>query len=125
MSTSCARVALVCGAVLASCFPGSIAHAGGSGLNVAVVVNQASSNSVELGNYYCEKRHVPSQNLLRIHWAGPDTLWTNSDFQGNLLGPLRDMLSSRGLTSQIEYIVLSMDIPFHTANTDIVNGTSS
>jgi hypothetical protein len=29
--------------------------AGGSGLNVVVVVNQNSPNSVELGNYYCEK----------------------------------------------------------------------
>jgi hypothetical protein len=38
---------------------------GGSGLNVIVVVNQNSSNSVELGNYYCEKRQVPPQNVLR------------------------------------------------------------
>ena len=37
--------------------------AGGSGLNVVVVVNQNSTNSVQLGNYYCEKRQVPPQNL--------------------------------------------------------------
>ncbi len=33
--------------------------AGGSGLNVVVVVNQNSTNSVQLGNYYCEKRQIP------------------------------------------------------------------
>src|SRR5512146_166647 len=44
------------------------AGAGGSGLNTVVVVNQASSNSCELGNYYCERRQVPPENLLRIDW---------------------------------------------------------
>src|SRR5690242_2711423 len=39
-----------------SCFWAMQLLAGGSGLNVVVVVNQASTNSVALGNYYCEKR---------------------------------------------------------------------
>ena len=48
-------------------------QAGGSGLNVVVVVNQNSSNSVQLGNYYREQRHVPPQNFLRINWPGTNT----------------------------------------------------
>ena len=40
--------------------------AGGSGLNVIVVVNQNSTNSVQLGNRYCEQRGVPPQNVLRM-----------------------------------------------------------
>src|ERR1039457_2593052 len=39
--------------------------AGGSGLNIVVVVNQHSTNSVQLGNYYCEQRQVPPQNVLK------------------------------------------------------------
>src|ERR1039457_5985951 len=62
--------------------------AGGSGLNVVVVVNQNSTNSVQLGNYYCEKRRVPPQNYLRINWPGGNTEWTNSDFQNYLYVPL-------------------------------------
>ena len=31
--------------------------ASGSGLNIVVVVNQNSTDSVQLGNYYCEKRN--------------------------------------------------------------------
>src|ERR1035437_6785295 len=55
--------------------------AGGSGLNVVVVVNQHSTNSVQLGNYYCERRGVPPQNLLRINWTGGNVNWTRSDFE--------------------------------------------
>src|SRR5258707_8416989 len=92
---------------------GMDAFAGGSGLNVVVVVNQNSTNSVQLGNYYCEKRQVPPQNYLRINWASTNIIdWTNSDFQTYLLAPLNSMLTSRQLTNQIDYVVLSMDIPY-------------
>ena len=45
-------------------------QAGGSGLNTVVIVNQNSSNSCELANYYCQERQVPPQNVLYINWAG-------------------------------------------------------
>ena len=87
--------------------------AGGSGLNVVVVVNQNSTNSVQLGNYYCEKRGVPPQNLLRItNWTGGNLEWTTSDFTNSLINPLLSMISSRGLANQIDYVVLSMDFPY-------------
>src|SRR5205809_3006424 len=84
---------------------------GGSGLNVVVVVNQNSTNSVQLGNYYCEQRHVPPQNLLRINWTGSIVEWSNTDYTTYLLNPLQTMLAVRQLTNQIDYVVLSMDIP--------------
>jgi uncharacterized protein (TIGR03790 family) len=91
--------------------------AGGSGLNVVVVVNQNSTNSVQLGNYYCERRGVPPQNFLRINWIGGNVVWTASDFETSLLNPLVAMLAGRGLTNQVDYIVLSMDIPYRVAAT--------
>jgi len=101
------------------------AFAGGSGLNTVVVVNQASSNSIELGNYFCEKRQVPPDNVLRISWSGGNILWSSDQFQTNLLTPLLNMLAARQLTNQIDYVVLSMDIPFQTANGTVLNGTTS
>src|SRR5436190_22968 len=89
-----------------------LCQGGGSGLNVVVVVNQNSTNSVQLGNYYCEKRQVPPQNLLRINWPGDNTGWTNSDFGTYLLNPLNAEIANRQLTNQIDYVVLCMDIPF-------------
>ena len=101
--------------------------AGGSGLNVAVVVNQSSTNSVQLGNYYCEQRGVPPQNLLRINWSGSIVEWSLSDFTNTLRNPLVAMLASRQLTNQIDYVLLSMDIPYRVYNggTMMQSGTNS
>src|SRR5580700_11527286 len=79
------------------------AWAGESGLNVIVVVNQNSTNSLQLGNDYCERRGVPPQNLLRMtNWTGGSINWQQSDFESYLLNPLLAMISGRGLTNQAE-----------------------
>jgi uncharacterized protein (TIGR03790 family) len=97
--------------------------AGGSGLNVVVVVNQSSTNSVLLGNYYRAQRQVPPQNVLRINWTGARNEWTVNDFNNTLLNPFLAMLVSRQLTNQIDYVVLSMDIPYRVGDT--TNGFNS
>src|SRR6266850_5573982 len=104
---------------------GANALGGGSGLNTIVVVNQSSSNSVEIGNYYCERRQVPPENLLRINWPGGNISWTNSEFQTVLLNPLLDLIARRQLGGTIDYVVLSMDIPFQTIYDGVANGTTS
>ena len=90
--------------------------AGGSGLNVVVVVNQNSTNSVQLGNYYCEKRQVPPQNVLRTSWTGGNVSWQKSDFQSVILNPLLAMLTARQLRTQTDYVLLSMDFPYRVEN---------
>lgn len=101
-------------------------YAGGSGLNTVVVINQSSSNSCALANYFCERRLVPPENILRLSWLGNNISWTSNEFVTILLDPLSEMLTGRGLTNQINYVVLSMDIPFQTIwNTTNVNSTTS
>lgn len=95
-------------------------RAGGSGLNAIVIVNQTSSNSCILANYYCEKRSLPPENLLKISWAGGNISWSGTEFTTQLLNPILEALSARQLANQIEYVVLSMDIP----HTTIFNGTN-
>lgn len=99
--------------------------AGGSGLNVVVVANQNSSNSLQLANYYCEKRGVPPQNVVRINWAGGNDIWSKSAFESTLLNPLLATLASRQLTNQIDYVVLSMDIPYRVTETNGANATTA
>ena len=101
------------------------ALAGGSGLNTLVVINQNSSNSIALGNYYAERRAVPPENILRIAWTGGDISWDGTQFQTNLLQPLLNAITARGLTNQIHYVVLSMDIPYSTIQSNMYNGTTS
>ena len=97
--------------------------AAGSGLNLVLVVNQNSSESVELGNYYAERRQLPPQNILRIQWPGGNVQWTQSEYESVLLSPLLAMLASRQLTNQIDYVLLSMDIPYRVTTT--TNGDNS
>lgn len=102
------------------------AWAGGSGLNVIVVVNQNSTNSVQLGNDYCQQRGVPPQNLLRMtNWTGGSVDWAPADFQTQLLNPLLAMITSRGLTNQAQYVLLSMDIPYRVTDGSNEDGTTS
>lgn len=100
--------------------------AGGSGLNVLVVVNATSTNSVELGNYYCERRQVPPQNVLRLGgWTGDNLSWTRSQFQSLLLVPLLEQIEARRLDHQIEFVLLSMDIPYQVTEAGSVNSTTA
>ena len=94
--------------------------AGGSGLNVVVIANASSSNSLQLANYYCEKRGVPPQNVLRINWTGSSIVWTRAELDTHIRTPLNAMLASQGLGNQIEFLLLSMDIPYRVTNTTTV-----
>jgi len=102
------------------------ARAGGSGLNVIVVVNQHSTNSVHLGNDYCELRGVPPQNVLRMtNWTGGAITWSTNDFQADLLNPLLAMLNDRGLGQQAQFVLLSMDIPYRVTDGSSQNSTTA
>ena len=59
-----------------------------------------------------QTRQVPPQNLLRVNWTGVNTRWSPADFSNVLSVPFQSMLASRQLTNQIDYVVLSMDIPY-------------
>ena len=99
--------------------------AGGSGFNVVVVANGNSPNSLALANYYCQRRGIPSLNVLRISWSGGNTSWTRSQFESVLLNPLLAMIVSRGLSGQIDYVALAMDIPFVVSDSSGANSTTS
>jgi uncharacterized protein (TIGR03790 family) len=91
-----------------------------------VVVNQNSTNSVQLGNDYCELRGVPPQNMLRLtNWTGGPINWSPAEFQTQLLNPLLAAIASRGLTRQAQLVVLSMDIPYRVTDGNSENSTTS
>lgn len=101
------------------------AEAGGSGLNTVVIINQSSSNSCALGNYFRERRQIPPENVIHINWSGGNISWSTNDFQTTLLTPVLTALNQRHLTNQIDLVVLSMDIPFQTVNGSSVNSTTA
>lgn len=95
-------------------------------MNTVLVVNQTSSNSCILANYYSERRLINAENILRVSWSGNNISWTSNEFASLLLNPLSQMLVERALTNQITCVVLSMDIPFQTIwNSTNINSTTS
>lgn len=100
-------------------------RAGGSGLNVAIIINQDSTNSIQLGNYYREQRNIPPQNVFRIYWPGSNLNWTLSNYNTVLLNPFTSALTNRLLTNQIDYVVLSMDIPYRIDGDNTGNNENS
>jgi len=101
--------------------------AGGSGYNVAVVVNLNSTNSMQLANAYCEARGVPPQNILRLNyqWSGGSISCSQDELQNQLLVPLLNTLQSRNLTNQIQFVLLSMDFPYRVSATNGENSSTS
>lgn len=118
------RAAILC--ILSTVLAVSLAWAGGSGLNVIVVVNQNSTKSVQLGNDYCELRGVPPQNVLRLtNWTGGSIVWSPGDFRTNLLSPLLDLVATQGVARQAQFVLLSMDIPYRIQDGSGENSTTS
>ncbi len=102
------------------------ARAGNSGLNVIVVVNQNSTNSVQLGNAYREQRGVPPQNVFRMTgWSGGNVSWPRTNLYTLLINPLLAMVAQRGLTNQATVVLLSMDIPYFAEDGDERTSTTS
>ena len=118
------RLRILAGLVVVLC--PFFALAGGSGLNVLVVVNPNSPNSLALGNYYCERRLVPPQNVLRLqNWTGGNLTWSRGEFNQALFQPLLNALATRGLARQVDFVLLSMDIPYEVTEAGSVNSTTS
>jgi uncharacterized protein (TIGR03790 family) len=119
------RPAVIC--AFASALTAISSWGGGSGLNVAVIVNQNSSNSVQLANDYCEQRGVPPQNVLFLtnQWSGGSVYCATDEFQTNLVIPLLNKLQNENLANQIQIVLFSMDIPYQLAGSNGLNSTTS
>ncbi|MBS1105486.1 MAG: hypothetical protein H6Q91_988 [Deltaproteobacteria bacterium] len=87
---------------------------------VLIVVNGASPVSLAIGNYYREKRNVPSANVVTLTIPLADATLANSvqerlitkaAFDGQLRLPIEQFLRQHGLVDSIRIIVLASGIP--------------
>lgn len=74
--------------------------------NVAVVVNTANANSVEIGNYYLKLRDIPKRNLIKVSISDSPRKLSAEQF-----GLLRAQIFEK-LNSDIEVIVLVWTAPY-------------
>lgn len=114
---------------------GAIIRAGGGGAHpeaatVLIVVNDAVSDSTEVGEYYATRRGIPFGNIVHITARavscsfGTDQwdCWhiSATDFDTDIRQPIKDFMTAHSLTSTIRYIVPVWGVPSHSST----NGSS-
>ena len=78
--------------------------------NVLLVVNRRSAESRAIGDYYQQKRAIPSRNGCAIDTAVTEDI-AREIYGKQIETPVGECLRTRGLTERVLYIVLTMGIP--------------
>ena len=102
----------------------SYGWAGGGPQNVLVVVNDNSRDSQEIGKYYSELHGVSELNICHIRTTTNYSI-TLTAFSNEIRGPVLGYIASSGLSNQIDYVVLSRDIPYRVYAGDYASNRHS
>ncbi len=90
---------------------------------ILVLANTDQPASVKLARYYCEKRGIPSSNVLPVS-LGPqprDSI-SRTDYDKRLAGPVRRVFSTRNDLSKIRCLVTTYGIPFKVGRREPLAG---
>jgi len=103
---------IICAALLAAWVCSAPADAQ-SARNVLVVVNAASADSVQIGEYYAKKRQIPLDQILRLTDlpADPPDGIDRPVFGRAINGPMVAWLARHQAQDRILFIVLTKGIP--------------
>jgi len=77
--------------------------------DVLVVINSNSAASEDIGSYFASQRGIPAQNIARI--AVPTTEEISDAEFTDLRTKLEAIITSRGLTNSVNYIVTTKGMP--------------
>lgn len=84
--------------------------------NVLVVINTASAQSVEIGEYYVSRRAIPTSQVIRLTTVTEESV-AREDYEHDIELPIATFLTRHNFHDQILYIVLTKGVPLR------VNGT--
>jgi uncharacterized protein (TIGR03790 family) len=90
--------------------------------NVALVINDSSPASQQIGEYYVKKRGIPAGNVIHIKAPTDDEI-SAPVFTATIQAPIALALTRGDLQDRILYIVLTKGIPLRIAGTPAPNGT--
>jgi uncharacterized protein (TIGR03790 family) len=90
--------------------------------NVAVVINEASAVSQQVGEYYVRQRAIPSANVIRIRTSQEETI-NRAGYLGSIEAPIANALERQQLQDRVLYIVLTKGTPLRIDGTAGMNGT--
>jgi uncharacterized protein (TIGR03790 family) len=81
--------------------------------DVALIVNDNSEISREIGTYFANRRGIPSSNIINISVPAQETI--NQGQFDDLADQVRENLSKRELTDSIEYLVTTKGVPLRVS----------
>ena len=90
--------------------------------NILLVLNESSPISLEVGQYYAEKRGVPRDNILRLKTPADDSI-ERAVYERQIENPIAGWLYRNFAQDRILYIVLTKGIPLRVAGTSGADGT--
>jgi uncharacterized protein (TIGR03790 family) len=99
----------------------TLAHAQ-SPENVLLVLNEASPASLEIGQFYAQKRGIPAQSILRLKTTLTDEI-SREDFTRQIEAPIGLWLTRNFAQDRILYFVLTKGMPLRVAGAGGENGT--
>ena len=90
--------------------------------NVAVVINEASPESKQIGEYYVKARGIPAANVIRLQTTTDETIQPAA-FLLTIQAPIASALIRNNAYDRILYIVLTKGIPLRVLGTSGPEGT--
>lgn len=103
----------VCGELAAALEPNEI----------LLIANTDQAASMKLARYYCEKRGVPSGNIIPVSLGTQlrDSIG-RGDYEKRLAGPIRRTFATRDDLGHIECLVTTYGVPFKVGRRDPLSG---
>lgn len=106
------RLAYFSSAMLVVFLAACVVHAGGGPQNVAVIVNPANQDSLQVANAYIELRQIPKSNVFYIPWPAPGPRSSGVQVRDKIIRPIVEEISKRGLEGQIDCLAFSTGYPY-------------
>jgi uncharacterized protein (TIGR03790 family) len=102
-------------------FAASLASAQTDGHSVLLVVNDDSSVSRSIGDYYARRRSIPENNICHIR-AGEDETIPRDRYNLQIAAPIAACLRNKGLVEKALYIVTTLGVPLRINGTGGMDG---
>ena len=84
---------------------------------VLILINAASPESVEIGQYYKAMRNVPDENVVTVNII-PDTITIEGFYDSFVRDPVVAYIQAHNLQDKILYIVTTTGMPYMVMRTD-------
>jgi len=81
--------------------------------DVALIVNDDSPVSRDIGTYFAEKRGIPPERIINITTSTSETI--NTGQFDDMAGQISGALAARGLTDSINYLVTTKGVPLRVS----------